>query len=126
MDASAIRQTYGAVPVQAVRPESSQQRGSVATELPARQSVGSAWEGSAVRNEASQTAAAMSRMAELVARPTEQRFERDRKTDALVFKRIDPASGEVLMQLPEQSLLDLRAYLRDLEHAAGSSIARTV
>jgi hypothetical protein len=31
-----------------------------------------------------------------------------------------------LMQLPEQSLLDLRAYLRDLESAAGASIARTV
>jgi uncharacterized FlaG/YvyC family protein len=126
MDAAAIRQTYGAVPVQAVRPESPQQRGSVATELPARQSVASAWEAGAVRNDASPTAMAMSRMAELVARPVEQRFERDRKTDALVFKRIDPASGEVLMQLPEQSLLDLRAYLRDLERAAGPSISRTV
>jgi uncharacterized FlaG/YvyC family protein len=125
MDAAAIRQTYGAVPVQAMRPEFSH-RGSVRTELPARQSVASAWEASAARNDTSRTAAAMSRMAELVARPTEQRFERDRKTDALVFKRIDPASGEVLMQLPEQSLLDLRAYLRDLESAAGSSIARTV
>jgi uncharacterized FlaG/YvyC family protein len=125
MDTASIRPAHGAVPLQAVRPEAPQQRGSVQTELAPSQSVGSAWESSPVRYDASQNAIAMSRLAELVARPAEHRFERDRKSDVLVFKRIDPASGEILMQLPEQSLLDLRAYLRDLEGAAGHSIART-
>jgi uncharacterized FlaG/YvyC family protein len=103
------------VDLAAARPEPVPQKGAVATELPADKSVGSAWDSAAVRHDVSTTAAGLSHAAERTTRPAEQRFERDRKTNQLVFKLVDLETGEALMQLPDQSLLDLRAYLRQAE-----------
>jgi hypothetical protein len=125
MDAAAIRQAFTAVPVQAVRTDSSVAPGAVATELPAPKTVASAWEASPTRMDLTPQAGALARLAQAMQRVPEQRFERDRKTDVLVFKQVDPGTGEVLLQLPDQSLLNLRAYLREQEEAALPSLEKT-
>jgi hypothetical protein len=122
MDTAALRQAFAAVPVQVARPDPFVARGAVPTELPAVQSVGSAWDGSAVRTDLPQNPAALSRLAQAMQRTTEQRFERDRKTDTLVYKQVDPKTGEVLLQLPDQSLLNLRAYLKQVQDNAPARV----
>ena len=113
MDTASLRQGFTAVPVMPVRPDVIAARNAVPTQLPVGQSVGSVGDAPAVRNEVSQQSAMLSRLAQFMQRPLEQRFERDRKTDVLVFKKIDPRYGDIVLQLPDQSLLNLRAYLKD-------------
>jgi hypothetical protein len=124
MDTAAIRQAHTAMPVEAGRMSGYVVSGAVPTELPASQSVASAWEAAAVRSDISPHAATLARLAERTALPAEQRFERDRRTEVLVFKKIDPSTGEVMLQLPDQSLLDLRAYLKKHEDAALPALER--
>ena len=95
---------------------------SVATELPSTKSVQSAWTSEPVENRISSHAAIAGRLAQAI-KTTEQRYERDRDTATLVFKRIDPTSGEVIMQLPTQSVLDLRAYLKQQETTSQAEAA---
>jgi|tagenome__1003787_1003787.scaffolds.fasta_scaffold18388317_1 uncharacterized FlaG/YvyC family protein len=125
MDTASIRQAYTAVPVQAARPDGFVTRDAVQTELPARQTVASPWEGSAVRTDVTPYGATLTRLAQLMQRPTEQRFERDRKTETLVYKQVDPSTGQVILQLPDQSLLNLRAYLKEQEALSAPSVAKT-
>jgi hypothetical protein len=125
MDSAGIRQAYTAVPVQVARTDGFVPRGSVTTELPSPQVVGSAWEGAAVRTDLSHEATLLSRLAQYMQRTPEQRFERDRKTEVLVFKQVDPSTGQVLLQLPDQSLLNLRAYLKEQEAAALPAIEKS-
>jgi len=94
----------------------------VATELPSTKSVQSAWTSEPVENRISSHAAIAGRLAQAI-KTTEQRYERDRDTATLVFKRIDPTSGEVIMQLPTQSVLDLRAYLKQQETSGQAETA---
>jgi len=75
-----------------------------------------------VENRISSHAAIAGRLAQAI-KTTEQRYERDRDTATLVFKRIDPTSGEVIMQLPTQSVLDLRAYLKQQETSGQAETA---
>jgi len=98
----------------------------VATELPSTKSVQSAWTSEPVENRISSHAAIAGRLAATF-KTSEQRFERDPDTATLVFKRIDPTSGEVIMQLPTQSVLDLRAYLKQQETSsqAEASLSKT-
>lgn len=46
---------------------------------------------------------------------------RDSVTDTLIFREIDEASGEVIRQLPEESILRLRRALADKEQSAASA-----
>lgn len=93
------------------RPDAYARPEAVRTELPATKSVQSSWPGQPVEKQVSQHASALGRLA-ADPHPTEQRFERDKDTSTLVFKQIDPESGEIIMQLPSKHLLDLRAYLK--------------
>lgn len=59
---------------------------------------------------------------------TKRQFTRDPDTDALVFQVMDPVSGEVFLQLPDEATLRARVYARELEartspDAAGSTVA---
>jgi flagellar protein FlaG len=125
MDIAALRQSFTAVPVMPVRPDVFAPAGSVATELPAGQTVSPPREAAPTRNDVSRHADLMSRLGYASQRQTEQRFERDRKTEVLVFKQVDPSTGEVIMQLPDQSLLNLRAYLRDQQEAAPHEVEKS-
>jgi uncharacterized FlaG/YvyC family protein len=113
METATLRQAFTSVPIVPLRADVTAPRDMAATELPASQSVVPASQAPAVRNDASQAAASFGRLAQYLQRPTEPRFERDRKTDTLVFKKVDPSNGEVILQLPDQALLNLRAYLKD-------------
>ncbi|MDQ0473060.1 flagellar protein FlaG [Labrys wisconsinensis] len=124
MDVGVLRQSFAAVPVHPTRLDALAPRDAVTTELSAGQSVSAAAGSDVVRTDVSPHAATLSRLAEAFQR-SETRFERDRKTEALVFKRIDPATGEVLLQIPDQSLLDLRAYLRQTGDTARSTAETT-
>jgi len=124
MDAAALRQAYSAVPVVPVRADIYARRDAVSTELPVSQSVASTGD-AAVQNDVSRNAEAFGRLAQYFQKPLEQRFERDRKTEVLVFKKVDPANGDVILQLPDQSLLNLRAYLKDQESLSRHGIEKT-
>ena len=125
MDTASLRQGFTAVPVLPVRPDVAAPRHAVPTELPLGQSVGSVGDAPAVRNDVSQQSAMLGRLAQFMQRPLEQRFERDRKTDLLVFKKIDPRYGDVVLQLPDQSLLNLRAYLKDQQDHLARGVEKT-
>ena len=113
-------------PTQHVRLDVHVRPDAVATELPSTKSVQSAWTSEPVENRISSHAAIAGRLAQAI-KATEQRFERDPDTATLVFKRIDPTSGEVIMQLPTQSVLDLRAYLKqqDTTSHAEAAVSKT-
>jgi hypothetical protein len=113
------------VPVAPARLDILAPAGSVATELPAGQTITPAHESAPIRNDVSRHADLLSRLGYPLQRQTEQRFERDRKTEVLVFKQVDQSTGEVLMQLPDQSLLNLRAYLRERADAAPHDVEKS-
>src|SRR5690349_8767552 len=104
MDTASLRQAFTSVPIVPLRADVTAPRDMAATELPASQAVIAASQVPAVRNETSQASASFGRLAQYLQRPTEPRFERDRKTDTLVFKKVDPSNGEVILQLPDQAL----------------------
>ena len=111
-------------PVQVARLDHYVRSDAVATELPSSKSVQSAWTSEPVDNQVSPQASVVSHAA-LAIKTTEQRYERDRETSTLVFKQIDPNSGEVIMQLPDQSVLNLRVYLKQQETSANSSVKKS-
>jgi uncharacterized FlaG/YvyC family protein len=118
METAALRQAFVSVPIAPLRADVTAPRDMAPTELPASQSVAPTSQTPAVRNDTSQAAASFGRLAQYLQRPTEQRFERDRKTDTLVFKKVDPSNGDIVLQLPDQALLNLRAYLKEQAAAA--------
>ena len=63
--------------------------------------------------------------AEAAVVPTERsRYERDAQTEALVFRVTDMASGDVIVQIPDEVVLRARAYARQPSASAGERIER--
>jgi hypothetical protein len=61
----------------------------------------------------------------------DRRVTVDADTQELVFRAISEESGEVLRQVPDQAMLRIRAYTRELreteaEHASERHVARIV
>lgn len=56
---------------------------------------------------------------------TKRQFARDPETDAMVFQVMDPVSGEVFLQLPDEATLRARIYARELEIRASAEPAGT-
>ena len=57
----------------------------------------------------------------------DRRVERDPSTDSFVYKAIDTESGEIVSQVPNDSLLKLRAYVETMtQSAARRDQAQTV
>ena len=46
-------------------------------------------------------------------RPSKRENFRDEVTDTMIFREVDEASGEIIRQLPEESILRLRRALAD-------------
>lgn len=109
--------------------------GSVAVDLPPEKTVQSASAGSAVNVEVraesrdAQSRADGERRARdnaqnnrEAARATDKTVERklviDPQTRAIVLQKKDPQTGETISQLPDETLLKLRAYSRELSERA--------
>uniref|UniRef100_A0A9E8CRT1 Flagellar protein FlaG n=1 Tax=Bosea sp. NBC_00436 TaxID=2969620 RepID=A0A9E8CRT1_9HYPH len=126
----------GAPPVS--RADVTAQAGSVAVELPPEKTVQSAPAGSAVNVEVraetrdAQSRANGERRAQAndqnnraAARTADDTVERkliiDPQTRAIVLQKKDPHTGETISQLPDEVLLKLRAYSRELTERARES-----
>jgi uncharacterized FlaG/YvyC family protein len=111
------------------------QAGSVAVELPPEKTVQSASAGAAVNVEVrAETRDAQSRAdgerrardnaqnSREAARAADETVERkliiDPRTRAIVLQKKDPDTGETISQLPDETLLKLRAYSRELSDRA--------
>ncbi len=109
--------------------------GSVAVDLPPEKTVQSASAGTAVNVEVraetrdAQSRADGERRAQANAqnnreavRTTDETIERkliiDPQTRAIVLQKKDPQTGETISQLPDETLLKLRAYSRELSERA--------
>ena len=96
------------------RPEGSATAGAVRTELPPEASVQAAPADEAVRYEpddgAGRRAAVEAALREIIERHTEI----DPKTREVVFQSVNRETGEVVRQVPDEALLKLRAYAREM------------
>lgn len=59
---------------------------------------------------------------------TKRQFARDPESETIVYQVMDPVSGEVFMQLPDEATLRARIYARELEartsaETTGSTVA---
>ena len=109
--------------------------GSVAVDLPPEKTVQSASAGSAVnvevraesrdaqsRADGERRARANAQNNREAVRTTDETIERkliiDPQTRAIVLQKKDPHTGETISQLPDETLLKLRAYSRELSERA--------
>lgn len=53
-----------------------------------------------------------------------RRIERDAETQTLVYRVTDTISGELIVQIPDATVLKARAYARQVEAAAGERVER--
>jgi flagellar protein FlaG len=87
------------------RPDTGVLRAAVRTELPATQSVTAATD--------SDAASARFQNQPQPQRRPEWSYVLDPQARELVLRAVDPRTGRVLRQIPEEALLKLRAYLRE-------------
>jgi uncharacterized FlaG/YvyC family protein len=88
--------------------------GAVRTELPPESSVQQVPEAEAVRFEPSDGAQARARIDAAMREMIDRRIEIDPKTREVIYQTVDQESGEVIRQTPDQALLRLRVYTREL------------
>jgi flagellar protein FlaG len=58
------------------------------------------------------------------AEPAERHFTRDPDSKELVYQIMDPISGEVFAQLPDEATLRARIYARELQARASADLAQ--
>jgi uncharacterized FlaG/YvyC family protein len=80
---------------------------------------------SAVRFEPSEGSGQRAALESAIQRAVEKSVEVDDRTKNVVFRSVDGKTGEVMMQLPSEEALKLRAYLREkaVDAASPSQIA---
>jgi uncharacterized FlaG/YvyC family protein len=88
--------------------------GAVRTELPPESSVQQVPDAEAVRYEPSDGAQARAILDAAMREMIERRIEIDPKTREVVYQTVDRESGEVIRQTPDQALLRLRVYAREM------------
>jgi uncharacterized FlaG/YvyC family protein len=54
-------------------------------------------------------------MADSIRESLQRRIERDDSADILVYRTVDKVTGEVVRQFPDEMILKLRAYAREME-----------
>ncbi|MFN3853985.1 MAG: flagellar protein FlaG [Phreatobacter sp.] len=59
--------------------------------------------------------ARIERMADSIRESLQRRIERDDSADILVYRTVDKVTGEVVRQFPDEMILKLRAYAREME-----------
>ena len=103
------------------RPDLMHSAPGVATELAPEQAVQQTGESEAVVADA-RRAAPGAALDAILSEFIRQHVEIDPKTQEVVFQTVDKETGRVIRQLPDEAMLKLRAYLRELraaeEHAA--------
>ena len=88
--------------------------GAAKTELPPEASVQQVAQAEAVRVDLTDGAAARAAVERALRETIERRIEIDPKTREVVYQTVDRQSGEVVRQVPDQALLRLRAYAREM------------
>jgi FlaG protein len=97
--------------------------GAVRTELPPEASVQQVSEAEAVRFEPSDGARDRAALDAALRDLIDRRIMIEPKTREVVYQTIDRESGEVIRQLPDQAMLRLRAYSREMREKAEQSHA---
>ena len=88
--------------------------GATKTELPPEASVQQVAQSEAVHVDLTDGAAARAAVERALRETIERRIEIDPKTREVVYQTVDRQSGEVVRQVPDQALLRLRAYAREM------------
>lgn len=88
--------------------------GAAKTELAPEASVQPVAESEAVRVDLTDGAAARAAVERTLRETIERRIEIDPKTREVVYQTVDRQTGEVVRQVPDQALLRLRAYAREM------------
>lgn len=111
------------------RPEAVQYREAVRTELPRAQRVAQPLAGGASTGTGDRRAeeiagrdariladrgARMQRIADTIQESLQRRIERDDAAGVLVYRTVDQETGEVVRQFPEDMILKLKAYARQM------------
>jgi flagellar protein FlaG len=100
--------------------------GAVRTELAPEAAVQQASEAQAVRFDPSHRAEVRAALEEALREVIERDLTIHPKTRDIVFQAINVRTGEVLRQIPDEALLKLRTYLRELreQEASADGVAR--
>lgn len=99
------------------RADALQSAGAVTSELPPEAAVQQAGEAEPMRFEASRERAARAALDAVVQDMIQRRLEIDPKTREVVFQAVDRETGEVVRQIPEEAMLKIRAYAREMREA---------
>lgn len=99
------------------RAETLETAGAVSTELPPDRAVQQAGDAQPVRFEASRELASRAALDAAVQGMIKRRLEIDPKTREVVFQAVDRETGEVVRQIPEEAILKIRAYAREMREA---------
>jgi uncharacterized FlaG/YvyC family protein len=91
--------------------------GAARTELPPEATVRPVGDGEAVRFERQGAAEARARLDEALRAVIERNIEIDSKTREVVYQVVDERTGEVTRQVPDETLLRLRTYAREMREA---------
>lgn len=102
------------------RVESLATAGAVKTELAPEASVQQAGKAEAVRFEPTQGVQARAALEAAIRDVIEHNITIDPKSREVVFQSIDKRTGEVVRQVPDETLLKLRAYAREMREAESS------
>jgi flagellar protein FlaG len=95
--------------------------GAVKTELAPEASVQQVSEAAAVRFDPSSGAQARAALDAAIRDVIERHIEIEPKTREVVYQTVDRESGEVIRQVPDQALLRLRAYAREMREKSDES-----
>jgi flagellar protein FlaG len=87
----------------------------VRTELPDTETVQQVGEAEAVRFEPSEGSETQAAIEAVIQRNIARRTEIDRQTRDVIFKTVDQDTGEIIRQIPDDTLLRLRAFAREMQ-----------
>jgi hypothetical protein len=100
--------------------------GAVRTELPAEAAVQQVGPAEPLRFEPSDGARERAALDEALRETIRRRIDIDPKTREVVYQTVDEETGEVVRQVPDEALMRLRAYAREMREKAETSDVRRV
>ena len=100
--------------------------GAVKTELAPEASVQQVSEAAVVRFDPSNGAQARAALDAAIRDLVERHIEIEPKTREVVYQTVDKESGEVIRQFPDQALLRIRAYAREMREKSDRSQSATL
>lgn len=100
--------------------------GAVRTQLPAESAVQQVSEAEAVRFEPSDGARERAAMERALQDVIKRRIEIEPKTREVVYQKINERTGEVVRQVPDEALMRLRAYAREMREKTEPAEVRRV